>query len=92
MKQISLYDYFQFFSLTYREIFVCECVFRAHRDYVGAKLLQVTPQQLHVFGVRGSGVHHKQFVTDLQVDPEPENKKRRHFKKLNAFAGVLRYM
>lgn len=31
----------------------------------------MTPQQLHVSGVGGAGVHHKQPVTDLQVVPEP---------------------
>jgi len=50
---------------------VCVCV-HAHRDDVGTELLQVTPQQLDVFGVRGSGVHHKQRVTDLQVGSKPE--------------------
>lgn len=70
------------------------CVSRAHRDDVGAKFLQVTPQQLHIPGVCGPGVHHKQFVTDLQVDPKPKTKGTTppFFKNFNLFAGVLRNM
>lgn len=45
---------------------------RTHRDDAGAQLLQVVPQQLDVFGAQGAGVHHKQFITELQVVPKPE--------------------
>lgn len=69
-------------------LFVCS----SHRDDVGAEFLQVTPQQLHVSGVWGSSIHHKHFVTDVQVEPKPEKKEQHILKNVNLLGrGTERY-
>lgn len=67
---------------TFLSVCMCLCAFcTTHRDDVGAKVMQVASEQLHVFGVWCSGVHHKHFVTDLQVDPKPGRKTTTSFTK-----------